>query len=50
MRAMQRELVGSVVFSAHDPKVLAAADDAVIIRDGRIEKIERRETQAGSVP
>ena len=49
MRAMQRELHVSFVFSSHDPKVLAAADDAVIIRDGRIEKIERRETQAGSV-
>jgi putative ABC transport system ATP-binding protein len=48
MRTMQRELHVSFVFSSHDPKVLAAADDAVIIRDGRIEKIERRETQARS--
>ena len=42
MRTMQRDLHVSFVFSSHDPKVLAAADDAVIIRDGRIEAIERR--------
>ena len=42
MREMQRELHVSFVFSSHDPKVLEAADDAVLIRDGRIEKIERR--------
>jgi putative ABC transport system ATP-binding protein len=41
MRTMQRDLQVSFVFSSHDPKVLAAADDAVIINDGRIEKIER---------
>jgi len=43
MREMQREHHVSFVFSSHDPKVLAEADDAVMIRDGRIEKIERRE-------
>ena len=42
MRQMQRDLHVSFVFSSHDPKVLAAADDAVMIRDGRIEKVERR--------
>jgi putative ABC transport system ATP-binding protein len=47
MRDMQREHHVSFVFSSHDPDVLAAADDAVIIRDGQIEKIERRESQAG---
>jgi putative ABC transport system ATP-binding protein len=41
MREMQRESQVSFVFSSHDPRVLAAADDAVMIRDGRIEKIER---------
>ncbi len=47
MRAMQREQHVSFVFSSHDPKVLAAADDAVMIRDGRIERIERsREARA----
>jgi len=42
MRRMQREHQVSFVFSSHDPKVLAAADDAVMIRDGRIEQVERR--------
>ena len=47
MRDMQRELHVSFVFSSHDPKVLEAADDAVMIADGRITKIERRETRVG---
>ena len=42
MRRMQVEHRASFVFSSHDPKVLAAADDAVMIRDGRIERVERR--------
>ena len=42
MRRMQVERHASFVFSSHDPKVLAAADDAVLIRDGRIERLERR--------
>ena len=50
MRAMQREHHVSFVFSSHDPNVLAAADDAVMIRDGQIEKIERREPQARRTP
>ncbi|MBI1892389.1 MAG: ABC transporter ATP-binding protein [Burkholderiales bacterium] len=41
MRKMQRELHVSFVFSSHDPQVMAAADDAVMIRDGRITAIER---------
>jgi putative ABC transport system ATP-binding protein len=45
MRRMQREHEISFVFSSHDTQVLAAADDAVLIRDGRIEKIERRVSQ-----
>ena len=45
MRAMQREHQVSFVFSSHDPKVLAEADDAVIIGDGCIERIERRALQ-----
>ena len=36
MRQMQREHKVSFVFSSHDPQVMAQADDAVIIRDGRI--------------
>ncbi len=50
MRDMQREHHVSFVFSSHDPDVLAAADDAVMIRDGRIEKIERRESRARWTP
>jgi putative ABC transport system ATP-binding protein len=42
MRQMQRDQHVSFVFSSHDPNVLAAADDAVHIRDGRIESVERR--------
>jgi len=42
MRRMQAERHVSFVFSSHDPKVLAAADDAVFIQDGRIERVERR--------
>jgi len=48
MRRMQRELQASFVFCSHDVQVLAAADDAVTIRDGRIEHVERREPQGGS--
>ncbi|WP_373974881.1 ABC transporter ATP-binding protein [Chitinibacter sp. SCUT-21] len=36
MRQIQRDLNTSFIFSSHDPQVLAAADDAVLIRDGRI--------------
>lgn len=43
MRQMQREHHVSFVFSSHDPQVQAAADDAVVIRDGRITSIERRQ-------
>lgn len=42
MRKMQREHHVSFVFSSHDPQVLAEADDAIFIRDGRITGIERR--------
>ena len=43
MRKMQREMNVSFIFSSHDPKVMAEADDAVMIRDGRITSIERRD-------
>ena len=36
MRKMQRELHVAFVFSSHDPQVMAAADDTVQIRDGKI--------------
>ena len=48
MREMQRRQHVSFVFSSHDPKVLAAADDAIAIRDGRIEKIERGAAAGGA--
>jgi putative ABC transport system ATP-binding protein len=41
MRRMQREFQSSFVFSSHDPKVLAEADDAVLLRDGSIVSITR---------
>ena len=46
MRKMQKELNVSFIFSSHDPQVLAEADDAVIIRDGKIVRIEREEDMA----
>ena len=46
MRKMQREHHVSFVFSSHDPQVLAEADDAVHIRDGRITSIERHDQAA----
>jgi len=48
MRRMQRENQVSFVFSSHDVQVLAAADDAVTIRDGRIERVERHEPQGAN--
>lgn len=49
MRQMQREHHASFVFSSHDPQVLAAADDTVVIRDGRISAIARH-AEATQVP
>ncbi|UXY16608.1 ABC transporter ATP-binding protein [Chitiniphilus purpureus] len=46
MRQMQREHRISFVFSSHDPQVLAAADDAVHLRDGAITHVERRTEDA----
>ena len=50
MRAMQREQKVSFVFSSHDPRVIAAADDAVLIRDGRVEKVERAAARREAAP
>ncbi len=44
MRSMQREYNASFVFSSHDPRVLAEADDAVFLKDGRITAVEHRTT------
>jgi len=45
MRKMQREQQVSFVFSSHDPQVHAEADEAIQLRDGRIEQVD---TNAGS--
>jgi putative ABC transport system ATP-binding protein len=42
MRSMQREYHVTFVFSSHDPDVLAAADDAVFLQDGRLITVEQR--------
>ena len=44
MRKMQREQDVSFIFSSHDPQIMAEADDAIKIRDGRIISIERKTT------
>jgi putative ABC transport system ATP-binding protein len=41
MRQLQQRQRISFIFSSHDPKVLAAADDAVHISDGRIVSVDR---------
>jgi putative ABC transport system ATP-binding protein len=46
MRSMQQEYRASFVFSSHDPRVLAQADDAVYLRDGRVVEVTHR-TPAG---
>ena len=45
MRRLQHEQGVAFVFSSHDPAVMAAADDAVTLRDGRI--VERHPGQPG---
>ncbi|RZI44826.1 ABC transporter ATP-binding protein [Herbaspirillum sp. HC18] len=49
MRKMQRERHVSFIFSSHDPQVLAEADDAVIIRDGKIVRVECRDDKTTEV-
>jgi putative ABC transport system ATP-binding protein len=46
MRRMQRDCNASFVFSSHDPKVLAEADDAVFLSDGRIVEVKRNNEAA----
>jgi ABC-type molybdate transport system ATPase subunit len=40
---MQRELKVSFIFSSHDQQVLDAADDTVLIRDGKVAAVERED-------
>lgn len=46
MRRMQLEHQVSFVFSSHDPQVLAEADDAIMIRDGRVISVEQFDRSA----
>jgi putative ABC transport system ATP-binding protein len=41
MRRMQREQQVSIVICSHDPQVIAAADDIIVIRDGCVESVQR---------
>ena len=50
MRKMQKNFQVSFIFSSHDPMVLAEADDAVFITDGRIVSIKREEDEAQGAP
>jgi len=45
MRTMQRDFQATFVFSSHDPRVLADADDAVLLQDGRVTSREQRRPQ-----
>ena len=42
MRKMQRTSHASFIFSSHDPMVLAEADDAIFINDGKVVSIKRQ--------
>jgi putative ABC transport system ATP-binding protein len=46
MRRMQRHSHVSFIFSSHDPQVLAEADDAMVISDGRISAVRRNDPRA----
>jgi putative ABC transport system ATP-binding protein len=46
MRRMQREYQVSVVICSHDPQVIAAADDTIVIRDGCVESVNRSGVQS----
>lgn len=41
MRSLQQRHRVAFIFSSHDPKIMAAADDAVRIQDGRVVAIRR---------
>ena len=50
MRKMQKNYQVSFIFSSHDPMVLAEADDAVFIQDGKIVSIRRNDEPVMSGP
>lgn len=41
MRQMQADLQASFVFSSHDPRVLAEADTAILIQDGKLVDVKQ---------
>ena len=43
---MQRERGATIISATHDMKMLSASDRIVWIRDGRVDRIERREDLA----
>lgn len=43
MRKLQKERQTSFVISSHDPRVMAEADDSIMISDGKIAQIKRRQ-------
>jgi putative ABC transport system ATP-binding protein len=45
MRRVQRDYRSTFVFSSHDPQVLDEADEAVLLKDGRIVATERRRSE-----
>ncbi|MCD5362731.1 ABC transporter ATP-binding protein [Chromobacterium aquaticum] len=46
LRQLQRERQVAVVFSSHDPQVIAAADDRYLVRDGRVGALKLEEALA----
>ncbi len=50
MRHMQRVDHISFIFSSHDPKVLAEADDSFLIQDGKIVSIKRSDDREEPTP
>ncbi|KMN38403.1 MULTISPECIES: ABC transporter ATP-binding protein [unclassified Chromobacterium] len=46
LRQLQRERQVAVVFSSHDPQVIAAADDRYLVRDGRVGALNLEEALA----
>jgi putative ABC transport system ATP-binding protein len=49
LRRVQREHEVSIVICSHDPQVIAAADDTVLIRDGRIESVKRSGSEVQAI-
>jgi putative ABC transport system ATP-binding protein len=51
LRRMQREHDVSIVICSHDPQVIAAAEEVIYIRDGRVDSVKRTaDSQQDSKP